>query len=259
MVVQIHRCNVNSPEALPCRFERKFYLTPPMVGFAYGLVRNTCLPDGEFASEQINSLYFDTADMDQHQRSESGDFLKDKVRIRWYGREEELQGLQPVFIELKSKQAFANTKQRRRLMVPSENLLLKNLSKGIVPATVLVDTLAGFGYFPYEELMPIVAISYWRYRFSELITDQRVSIDCHIRSTMIIPGAGNGERSLELAGAVIEIKGQTPELPETLRRMKILNMDWTRFSKYSACIDSHTEEPGAVGRLSPTGRLISPV
>jgi hypothetical protein len=41
-------------------------------------------------------------------------------------------------------------------------------------------------------------------------------------------------------------------------RMRLLNIDWTRFSKYSACIDSHTEGLGSVGRVSPSGRIIQP-
>ena len=42
--------------------------------------------------EQINSLYFDTPDLDQHERSLAGEFAKDKVRIRWYGSEHDPHG-----------------------------------------------------------------------------------------------------------------------------------------------------------------------
>jgi hypothetical protein len=119
-----------------------------------------------------------------------------------------------------------------------------------------MDTMARFGFFPSGMLLPIVTVSYWRYRFCEVITGQRVSLDCHIRSTMVLPGPANGEKGLELPGGVMEIKGRTMELPETLRHARMLEMDWTRFSKYSACIDAHMERPGVVGRLSPSGRLV---
>ncbi|MBM3302050.1 MAG: VTC domain-containing protein, partial [Deltaproteobacteria bacterium] len=198
----------------------------------------------------------DTADLDQHERSHGGDYQKDKVRIRWYGEEKDLSGMWTIFLELKSRRGFASTKQRLRLQVPAESLTPVNLGKGIVARTLLMDTLARFGYFPPEILLPVIKISYWRYRFSEIMTAQRVSLDCHIRSTLVIPGPGNGERELELPGAVIEMKGRTMELPEALRRVRMLAMDWTRFSKYSACIDSHMEKPGTVGRLSPSGRII---
>lgn len=256
MAIQLYGVPTNTIDLLPQRFERKYYLTPKEVGLAYGLLRQICLPASEYPSEQINSLYFDTADLDQYERSASGDFQKDKVRIRWYGEDKNLNRMQTIFLELKSRRGFTSTKQRLKLQVPAENLALDNLGKGIVPRTLLMETLVRFGYFPPEILLPVIKISYWRYRFSEIMTEQRLSLDCHIHSTMIIPGSGNGERELELPGAVIEIKGRTMELPATLRRARMLDMDWTRFSKYSACIDSHTEVPGIVRRLSPSGRIV---
>ena len=256
MAVQLYSTPINHINTLPERFERKYYLMPREVGFAYGLLRHSCLAAREYFSEQINSIYFDTADLDQHERSSSGDYYKDKVRLRWYGEDNKLNGIQTIFLEKKSRRGFASTKQRLKLQVPAESLALSNLGKGIVPKALLMDTLARFGYFPSEILLPIIKISYWRYRFSEIMTEQRVSLDCHIRSTMIIPGPGNGERELELPGAVVEIKGRSMGLPEALKRARILDTDWTRFSKYSACIDSHTERPGVVGRLSPSGRIV---
>jgi hypothetical protein len=256
MAVQLHDAPIKTINVLPRRFERKYYLVPTEVGLAYGVLRHICLTDSEYPSEQINSLYFDTADLEQYERSSSGDFQKDKVRIRWYGEDRNPHGMQTIFLELKSRRGFASTKQRRELQVPAEDLAPNRFGSGIVATTLLSDTLASFGYFPPGLLQPVIKISYWRYRFSEVLTGQRVSLDCHMRSTMVIPGLGNGERELELPGAVIEIKGQTMEIPATLRQMKMLDLDWGRFSKYSTCIDSHTEALGTVGRLSPSGRII---
>ena len=255
MAVQLFEANT-SIDHLPQRIERKFYVIPKNVGLAYGLLRQVCHFDAEYPSEQINSLYFDTAELEQHNKSLAGDLRKDKVRIRWYGEEKNLSDILAIFLELKSRQGFASTKQRLKLQVPAEKLALDNLGKGIIPKTLLVDTLAKFDYFPPEPLQAIVKISYWRYRFNEILTGQRVSLDCHIRSTMVARGIGNGERDLELPSAVIEIKSTSMELPVTLRRMRILDLDWSRFSKYSSCIDSHSDKPGIVGRLSPSGKNI---
>jgi hypothetical protein len=256
MAVQLYGMPNGIINILPERFERKYYLAPAEVSFAYGLLHHICLVAREYPSEQINSLYFDTLDLDQYERSEAGDFCKDKVRIRWYGNNEDMNGMRAIFIELKTRRGFASTKQRIKLHVPAESLAPENLGKGIVSRTLLVKTLARFDYFPLDMLQPIMKISYWRYRFSEIMTAQRVSLDCHIRSTVVMPGKGHGERELELPGGVMEFKGRTTELPIALARAKILDTDWTRFSKYSACIESHTERLGAVGRLSPSGRVI---
>lgn len=257
MVIQLCRAPSNNIETIPRRIERKYYITPRETGLAYGLLRQISLPTTEYFAEQINSLYFDTIDLDEYEGSISGDYQKNKIRIRWYGENEDLNVTQPVFIELKSRHGFSGTKQRLRTGVLTENLSPHNLKKGIVKRTALLDTLAGFGYFPLKMLEPIVVISYWRYRFYEIMTGQQLSLDCHIRSTMMVPGKGNGERELELPGSVIEIKGQSLELPLALRQAHILGTNWTRFSKYSACIDSHNENPGTVGRLSPSGKIIS--
>lgn len=255
MAIQFCNTPVESRKQLPQRFERKFYIRSERVALAYGLLRQCCFCDKDYASEQINSLYFDTADFDQYERSTSGDFHKDKVRIRWYGASVAFESMQAVYIEVKSRQGFAGMKQRFRVMVPATDLKSCNLGKGILPRSFLMQELARFGYFSAGVLYPIIRISYWRYRFCDGITGQRVSLDCHIRSTMIMPEPGNGEKDLELHGGVIEIKGDSLELPPTLMQSRILDTDWTRFSKYSACLDAHSDKPGTAGRLSPSGRI----
>lgn len=257
MTVKLHESNNHyQGNHASERFERKYYVVPQKVSLAYGLLNHICIADKEFHSEQINSLYFDTVGLDQHERSSSGDFEKDKIRIRWYGNKQNPGGMQTVFLELKSRRGFSSTKQRLNLHVPVEDLHLNNLHKGIIERTALSDTLSGFGYFPGKPVLPVIQISYWRYRFSDLLTGQTVSLDCNIRSTMIIPGIGNGVNELKLPGAVIEIKSKTMEFPFTLQKLKMLYLDWSRYSKYSSCIDAHSDHAGTVGYLSPSGKII---
>lgn len=241
---------------LPQRVERKFYVAPHKVMLAYGVLRHVCREDSMYPAGLVNSLYFDTTDLHEHHQSMSGDFRKDKVRIRWYGEANVGEGIRTIFIELKSKQGFVGTKRRTSMEAPATLLTMPLLSRGIVSKSTLSDTLASFGYFPPASLWPVVKITYHRYRFTELLTGQRVSLDCRIRSTMVMPMAGNGERELELPGAVVEIKGASIELPMTLKKLGILDVDWSRFSKYSACIEAHEEALGSVGRLSPSGRIV---
>ncbi|MDY6912208.1 MAG: VTC domain-containing protein, partial [Chloroflexota bacterium] len=213
--------------AFPQRFERKFFVAPRNIGFAYSLLRQVCHLDKEYPHGQINSLYFDTPDLDQHTRSMSGEFKKDKVRIRWYGTKESLPENVPVFLELKSRQGFASSKQRERLLVPLEMLDPNRLNAGIIDRTTLGDTILRFGYFPEKPLKPIIEISYSRYRFTEMLTGMRVSLDYDVRSTLVSREFGFGERELPLRGGVIEVKGPSMELPSTLHRIKLLDTDWS--------------------------------
>jgi len=215
-----------------------------------------CRADGQYPEGQINTLYFDTPDLDQHNRSASGDFRKDKVRIRWYDRIEDPQATVPVYLEVKTRRGFASGKRRQRFLVPASRLEMANLGAGIIDRPTLITTLAELGHYPERPLQPVIVVSYWRYRFTEMFTGVRVALDRDIRSTMVAPGLGSGERDLPLRGGVIEVKGPSFELPPTLRHMRLLKSDWSRFSKYGHSIDAHLSHPGMAGRLWPPGRVV---
>ncbi len=238
------------------RFERKFFVLPRNIGFAHTFLRQVCRPDREYPKNRVSSLYFDDDDLDQYMRSASGDFRKDKVRIRWYDAVPDHHTTVPVFLELKSRQGFASSKQRQRLMITSQQLQPANLGKGIIDKTLLMETLARFGHFPESPLRPIIVISYQRHRFNEMQTGVRVSFDYDISASVIAPQLGRRERKIRLAGGVIEVKGPTLELPVTLRRMRLLDTDWSRFSKYGYCIDAYLSEPDGMALFWPAGRVV---
>ena len=192
-------CRWSGLPKLSERVEQKFFVLPQRYDVAFALLRRTCREDPEFAVGQVNSLYFDTPDLEQHQRSDAGEFNKDKIRIRWYGEEcdpHRADGADRsdrpvrVWLERKSRFGFASTKQRTCLTVPAHKLAHDALGEGILSPTVLRHTMAGFGFFTYAPLVPVIAISYWRYRFVEPETGFRISIDSHIRSSLVMPGLG---------------------------------------------------------------------
>ena len=253
----------NGGRSLVERMEQKYFVAPAWMGQALALLRRTCRWDGQYPEEQVNSLYFDTSNLDQHQRSLAGEFAKDKVRIRWYGSEHDPHGsaLSPqnetvaVWLELKSRRGFASTKQRKALQVPAAALAPGELAAGIVPHATLMRCMAEFGFFSARPLYPVIAVSYWRCRFVEPRTGLHVALDSRIRSSAARPGIGRGERGLLLPGAVVEVKGPSAELPVCLRRIAELGSSWTRYSKYSSSLDAHASELGSVSRLWPSGTV----
>ena len=251
-MVNLHQVNVDTAK-VETRLERKFFVLPRNIGLAYALLRQFCRLDSEYPEEQVNSLYFDTDDLEQYVKSASGEFRKNKVRIRWYHTLDDYREEVPIFLELKSREGFSSSKQRQKLQAPVQHLETASLSNGVIPMTTIIDTLAGFGHYLKTPVRPIIVISYWRYRLTELLTGMRVTLDYNIRSTIVKRSLGYGERELKLAGGVIEVKGHQMELPVTLRRMRLLDLDWSRFSKYSYCLDSHLSEPGTMARLWPSG------
>jgi len=262
------RCPQCTAEPLPVRVEQKFYIAPRNVPVATALLLRTCRGMQPAPYGQVHSVYFDTVDLDQHERSVSGELVKDKVRIRWYGDEHDPQGpfhgrvLPPsppgqsveVWLELKSRRGFSSTKQRLAQRVPREQLALNALHRGIVPLSVVLETMAGFGFFPQGLIRPVIVISYLRRRLVEPATGYGVTIDERIRSSLLIPGS-SGERKLELPGAVVEVKCTKFEFPASLLPLASIGSSWTRYSKYSACIDSHQADRGSVSRVWPPGVL----
>ncbi len=239
------------------RIEQKFFILPRNLGFARTLMNDVCRPDRQFPEGQVNSLYYDTIDLAQYMRSVDGDFRKHKVRIRWYDKLDDYGGDIPIFVELKLREGLASTKQRQRLLVPPRYLDRESLNSGIIDSMTLARTLAAFGYFPDQPLRPVVLISYWRHRFMEVMTGVRVSVDYDIRSTLVARELGYGERDLRLRGGVLEIKRSSMELPSILMgRVKLLETEWSRFSKYGQCIEAHLSQASAVGRLWPSGKIV---
>jgi hypothetical protein len=236
------------------RFERKFFVPPKNVGLAYMLLKQICRPEMPYPEGRVTSLYFDTPDLDQYFQSASGDFKKYKVRIRWYNSVVNSQDRQPVFLELKKREGFTCNKHRQKFLVPSRWLERSEMGTGIISRAVLMETLAGFGNYPKSPLQPVIVISYRRYRFTEMLTGMRICFDQHINSYVVSPGLGYGKPELQLEGGVIEVKGANLELPVALRRINTLATDWTRFSKYGNCLESHLETAGSGGQLWPSGR-----
>ena len=242
----------------PPRFERKFAVMPADAGLALALLRHLCLADKEYPKDRVISLYFDTADLDQYEKAGAGEHRKDKVRIRWYGSTLKESGDTPVYLELKTRQGFASGKRRKMFMVPAASLKAEELHRGILDRTTIINTLAGFGYFPEKPLRPVIKISYRRYRFAEMMTGTRVSYDEDICAEIIAPELARRERAIRLPNGVIEIKGPTIELPPSLRHLRIMDLDWSRFSKYGNCLDAYFDEPVSVGRAMPSGKLTFP-
>jgi hypothetical protein len=256
----------NGRNRLPERVEQKYFVAPARLSNALAVLQSICRWDDEYPQEWINSLYFDTVDLDQHERSTEGEYAKDKVRIRWYGRSPcphegaAAQELSPdcpvpIWLELKSRRGFASTKQRVVMQTRADSLTLPQLPEGIVSSSLLGQTMAYFGFHAPSRLVPIVAISYWRYRFVEPRTGYRVALDSRIRSSLTRHDIGLGEQGLELAGGIIEVKGPSMDFPAVLRRIADLGMSWTRYSKYSSSLDAHVERPGTQSRLWPSGTL----
>jgi hypothetical protein len=148
----------------------------------------------------------------------------------------------PFYLEIKQREGFASSKQRRKFLVPVS--AIKPVHEGILNKTTISRTLASMGYFPEKSLRPVIVISYRRYRFSEMQTGVRVSFDRDIRATVVAADLKRQSGVVRLENGVIEVKGPSIDLPLTLRRLRFLDIDWSRFSKYGNCLEAYFAQTG---------------
>jgi hypothetical protein len=237
------------------RFERKFYLPTSTIPFAAHLLAHCCPEDRQYPRGTIHSVYYDTPDLEYFNDSQEGNYGRVKVRVRWYDFPQT--GQAPVFLEIKSKRGYAGSKKRKSISIDCERLWNPTSDQGVLPYPAVMYGLAEMGYCPPNLLQPLILISYRRLRFIERMTGSRVSLDWDIRSTRIDPKDGRREGSIRMEGGVIEVKGQSSEIPTTLQSIRELGTDWSRYSKYASCVEAHLEEPGSIGRVWPSGRTES--
>lgn len=246
-------CSASEKDERWERIERKFFVRPEKALYAQNLMTRVCLPDGKYPKGKINSLYFDTQDLQEYQKSDDGDYKREKIRIRWYDNPG-IEGNVPVYLELKSKKGFASKKKRRQFIIPAKQIHTYKTGGTILNRNLILQTLAEFNYFPERNLVPVIMISYQRLRFLDFLSGTRMSLDWQISSVPTYSPIGHFRPSVTLQGSVIEIKGTIIDIPLSLQPLHDACIDWSRFSKYAGCIESHMETNGSVGHTWPSGR-----
>jgi hypothetical protein len=203
-----------------------------------GWLATACRPDGLHAVNRVCSIYYDTPARDLLRSKLNSDFLKLKVRVRWY---ESVDGEPigadggPAFIEAKSR--VGALRQKVRVPAPLFGCELRRMSLADPRLARLPEGLRSLGVHPPPALAPACRIEYVRHRFIEPATQARIALDWGIEASATAPRvlpAGPGGR---LAVAVLEVKGAGEDLPPVLKGLAVR---WTRrgsFSKYAACFE----------------------
>lgn len=193
-----------------------------------------CEPDPEFHTGIISSIYFDTRNFKYLHEKLSSDYLKTKVRLRWYNSSETGQLYPPLFLEVKHKIGSARRKLRKLLAQGSEWAVRNQLESQEFHH--IRTMLSEYGILINEPLLPVFQITYTRTRYVEPFTGARISVDSDIHvprcNPIIIPEIKNQR----LPDAVFEYKDPTGELPDFM--LPIVPLSGCRkssFSKYSSC------------------------
>ena len=193
-----------------------------------------CRPDPQFAAGRIFSIYFDTPEGDLLDEKINSDYLKTKVRLRWYGDWETGKPAGGVFLEIKRRIGSSRKKHRQLLEWPAADVAALALGD---PRLLAVNHLAAAaGYRFPEPLRPVVCIAYRRRRYLEGSAGIRICLDQDIAAVQTHPALGAAGRRPPIADGVFEVKGTAERLPETLAPLIRLGCRRQSFSKFQRCL-----------------------
>jgi hypothetical protein len=212
--------------------ELKFALSLPRAGFALQLLNALCRPDERYPAAIVSTIYYDTPDLQMLFEKLNSDYLKTKVRLRWYRPLEGLGDGNGAFLEVKRR--VGSLRDKDRLAVPLAHAWLEDVDLDDPALARIPDAAAPLGLDLPGPLLPAMMLRYRRYRFTEPISGTRVSLDFDIESPRSRRGLFRDGAPAIVPNAVIEVKGDADDLPRALRPLAHLGIRRAAFSKYAA-------------------------
>lgn len=203
------------------------HLVPALEVFLGGVTR----PDPRFPAGTVQSVYFDTLELASLAEKEASDYLKTKIRVRWY----DASGF--AFWEVKRRIGTRREKLRGDLDLPASEaaaLALDDPRWLAVPARLRA---AGLELAP--DLRPVVQIAYRRRRFVDPAPGARVALDDGIRAPRVAARLGGAVR--DLPWAIVEVKSRQADLGGPLYHLAALGGRRVSFSKYGAVFEALDE------------------
>lgn len=229
---------------LSSRVERKYTFSRVAAPSILAWLEHSCLPDPAYPRGTIWTVYYDTPGLAAYREKRDGDYLKRKLRLRWYSPPDAARPDGPVTCYLEVKRREGATSRKSRVALP----LLAPLLAACPPKWAELDLVPArhpelAGGEPL--LVAMVLLRYERRRFVDPASGARVSLDTDIRCD----GANEAHlvafAPVTLGEGVLEVKARQRELPRSLCLIGGL-ITPTSFSKYARCLRLATE-PGRRG------------
>ncbi|HEX7084839.1 MAG TPA: polyphosphate polymerase domain-containing protein [Vicinamibacterales bacterium] len=218
--------------------ELKFTVPVSSTAAVLAWLRGACTPDPRFPCGRVSSIYYDTPDFRSLREKLNSDYLKTKVRLRWYAT---LAGESTGHAMLESKRRIGAQREKVRLETELPGARVAGMPLDDPRLAELPRRLWAVGVMA-PAMRPVLTVQYDRYRFVDRASGTRVSLDVAIscpatsRRVTIAPNP----RPLDVS--VLEVKGPTSTLPASLQPLTGLGARRASFSKYFACFRHVTRE-----------------
>jgi hypothetical protein len=209
--------------------ELKFILPAGLAHLARRRLGSVCRRDPEFPAAVVWTIYYDTPALASLGEKINSDYLKRKIRVRWYS---DLEGTVsgPAFVEAKLRMGTRRSKIRARLPYSAAEIARWDLQDPRLLSFPLL--LREQGVLHQQSWQPTMLIRYRRDRFIEPLSDSRVSLDTDISGSTANHRLLSAPDRSPLATAVLEVKGGGNELPAALRPLLALGLHKRSFSKF---------------------------
>jgi hypothetical protein len=192
-----------------------------------------CERDPQYPEGHVRTLYLDTPDLRFLTEKADGDFLKTKIRLRWYAAHAHAPAAGAVWLEIKRRESLSRSKTRLAFHPRAADVDRSDLEG--IDAGRASDLVRAAGLEAPARLRPTLALGYQRSRWIEPVTGVRVALDRAIQPTWARACHWPPPHALALSSAVVEFKGADPEVPWSLRALTGFGGRRTSFSKYYRC------------------------
>ena len=190
-------------------------------------------PERAYPPALVCTTYFDTPGLSLLGEKINSDYLKTKVRVRWYASLDGNPAGSPVFAEVKYRVGARRDKARLKVDVDPVALSASPLHAPVW--TALLNRLRVQEPLVPARLDPLLTLCYARYRYVDRVTAGRLTVDEHITVTALNPTRLTGRVPARLPDAVFEYKGALDDLPRHLAPATRFGARRGSYSKYLAC------------------------
>lgn len=214
--------------------EVKYAVPASRTAMAIRILEGLCDPDPSFPVGKVSSIYFDSRNWTYLGEKRNSDYLKTKVRIRWYGHpDSEFAGRGRSFAEVKSRTGSKRSKVRIQTKYSGEALEGMDLHDRVL--LQIPGALIAAGAPIRHTLLPTMVVCYYRRRYIERSTRSRIALDYSITSPKVNKYMLANTFPCKLEYSILEVKGTDVEFPTGLRSLLKLGFRREAFSKYYEC------------------------
>ena len=214
--------------------ENKYVVPAHQTSSALRILECMCDPDPKFPFGIVSSIYYDSRNWDFLREKRNSDYLKTKVRLRWYEQvQAATDGVDISYAEIKYRIGSKLMKIRMPTEFPGRYLsetTLDNTELLKIPAA-----LAAKGAPIRQPIFPAFSVRYCRRRYVDRLTNARICIDYEISSPKSNPIMLATTFPCVLPKIVLEVKGSDGDFPLGLRNLLKLGFRRESFSKYYEC------------------------